>query len=112
MLVLAMAGGDAGQALACAEAILADEPTHRAAAYARVAIRAQLGDAAAAMHLAQRWSAEHGHDPAMHARAHRKPVEPTPWAARRDGGLAALTLGEDPSLDFAAAYCARDASGC
>ncbi len=102
LLFLALATGDTGMALEFAQRIIAEEPSHRAATYTRVALASAIGHEDEAAALAEAWCREHRRDPAMLARARGARRKPASWGSRRG-----LPIGSDESLDMAVALADR-----
>jgi hypothetical protein len=96
LLLLAIATGDLDMALGFAELVIAKEPGHRAATYAKIALLALLARHDAASETAAAWCRDHQADLAMEARARRSPERPGSWPSPET-----LILGSDESLDFA-----------
>ena len=97
LLLLTMASGDAALALDYINRLLEEEPDHRAAVYAHVAVLSSLGRQAEAEDAFDTWSSIHREDKNLCARVYRHAEEPAPW-----GNWAKVDLGSDLSLDFAA----------
>jgi hypothetical protein len=96
LLFLALTTSDHGRAIAFARRLTLDDPLHRAATYAQVALLAVQEKRDEARALAEAWCAIHPWDQKMRARAHRPPWQPAPWLSVRR-----FLLGCDESLDCA-----------
>jgi acyl carrier protein len=96
LLILAAATGDAEMALLLARRMTIEEPRHRAATYAQVALLSELERAEEASTLAKAWCSNHPLDRNMQARVNQARQQPAPW-----GSVEGLVVGSDASLNFA-----------
>ena len=96
LLVLALATSETNMALDYARRIIADEPGHRAARYAEVALLSEAGRHQEACAVAESWCQVHTSDRNMLKRARLERCEARTWPSAK-----CLRLGSDVSLDFA-----------
>jgi hypothetical protein len=76
--------------------MVAAEPNHRAATYAKIALLSVLARQDEAFESAKMWRKDHPSDVAMQARPLRSPEQPRSWRSTE-----IFILGSDESLDFA-----------
>jgi hypothetical protein len=96
LLLLAIASGDLDMGLCFTRRMVAAEPNHRAATYAKIALLSVLARQDEAFESAKMWRKDHPSDVAMQARPLRSPEQPRSWRSTE-----IFILGSDESLDFA-----------